>query len=283
MAKKAHNRYEKKVEQKPALSQNKILVIGAPVVAVIVIVGVLFGLGIVHLPSVGSPSTSFSAPNQIPYGPPFTEVSATDYSPAHTYSIYFISWIGCPIGASLSWGIYGSINAYYSSVQNDVYGHYSSPDEGSLANIPGLIFTTGFSFSAKGYNYTFSPFYMYNETMTGTYPSNTPIPSSQLVSTGESEINASGLPSAITSLAYKYTAVVLTNQGKPSAYLGNPAHVNTVLIITGPSGTWMLNGPYFDPTYLLSNTYTYQYLQSNYNGVQPIVDEMSAINSQLNL
>ena len=117
--------------------------------------------------------------------------------------------------------------------------------------------------------------------MTGTYPSNTPIPSSQLVSTGESEINASGLPSAITSLAYKYTAVVPTNQGKPSAYLGNPAHVNTVLIITGPSGTWMLNGPYFDPTYLLS--YTYQYLQSNYNGVNPIVNEMSAINSQLNL
>ena len=38
------SRYEKKVEQKPALSQNKILVIGAPVVAVIVIIGVLFGL-----------------------------------------------------------------------------------------------------------------------------------------------------------------------------------------------------------------------------------------------
>ncbi len=281
MAKKAHNRYEKKIEQKPKLSQNKILVIGAPVVAIIVIVGVLFVSGIVHLPSGGSPSSSFTPPTQIPYGLSFAEVSATDYAPAHSYSIYFISWIGCPIGASVSWGIYGSIKAYYSSVQNDVYGHYSSPDEGSLANIPGLIFTTGFSFSAKGYNYTFSPFYMYNETMTGTYPSNTPIPSSQLVSTGESEINASGLPSAITSLAYKYTAVVPTNQGKPSAYLGNPAHVNTVLIITGPSGTWMLNGPYFDPTYLLS--YTYQYLQSNYNGVNPIVNEMSAINSQLNL
>ena len=60
MAKKAHNRYEKKIEQKPKLSQNKILVIGAPIVAVIVIVGVLFVSGIVHLPSGGSPSSSFT-------------------------------------------------------------------------------------------------------------------------------------------------------------------------------------------------------------------------------
>ncbi len=282
MAKKAHNRYEKKVEQKPALSQNKILVIGAPVVAVIVIVGVLFGMGIVHLPSGGSPSSSFSPPNQIPFGPPFTEVSATDYAPSHSYSIYFISWIGCPYGASLSWGLYGSIKPYYSSVQNDVYGHKSSPNEGGLANIPGLIFNTGFSFVAKGYNYTFSPLYLYNEYLNRSYPACVPIQPDNYVSVGYSEINSSGFPTGITSLAYKYTAVVpLTSTGKPSAYSAPVPHVNTVLIISGPSGTWFLNTFYIDPTYLLS--YTYQYLQTNYNGVQPIVDEMSAINSQLNL
>ncbi len=280
MAKKKHVRYEKVEEKKSAIYESRNFQVAIAVVAVVIVIGVIFGTGIVHFPGLGHGPTYVPPPNQVPYGQ-FVEITSTSYAPSNTYDIYFISWIGCPFGAGESWSLYGSFLSYYPQIVHHVRPNYSDPNEGSDANIPGLLFNDSFSFTAKGNTYNFNPLYVYNETLFGSWPGNNPISSSDLVSFGLNAVNNSGIPSVIASLETKYTTQVGTDQGKPSAFLGNPAHVNTVLFITGPQGTWMLNGPPFDPSNLRG--YTTQYLQSNYGQIAELVSFESALNSKLGL
>ncbi|MUN29399.1 DUF929 domain-containing protein [Sulfuracidifex metallicus] len=163
----------------------------------------------------------------------FIKVSNTGYSKKVT--VYLISWYGCPYGASLSWPLYdalshfGNISAasHYSIYESDVGGY-----------VPGLIFL---NFRPNS-SLSFHVIYLYNQYLNaspnGTYMAN-------LVSGGLNELKVEA-PKWIYTLVDKYDVNdrnIFTGLSLSSpAYLGNPPHIPTTLIITGPNGTWILIG-----------------------------------------
>ncbi|MGC8506527.1 MAG: DUF929 family protein [Thermoplasmata archaeon] len=256
-----------------------VLLVGA-----IIIFSILIGSGIIHigLPSAPSSAAKFSPPSQIPYGSSFVKISTQDYAGSNAVSIYFDSWIGCPIGAANSWVIYGTLSDYGVNLSGHVIYHYSDPDEASVPNLPGILFNSEMRFSTQGVNVQFIPLYIYNETLYGYPYTNTPINQSDLLRAGYQESNSSSsFPSGIAHLIYEYTAVIPTegSNGKPSAYLGSPPHVNTVMIITGKAGTFMLNGPFYSPSNIKG--YTDSYMETNYNSLSYILNSETLFHNQI--
>ena len=217
------------------------------VVAVIASVGGLFGLHIIKFPSL-SPGSSFTAPSVTPWGSG-EQISNSNFG--SNVHIYYISWYGCPFGATDSWPFYIALNQFLNtnlSAHGWVITHESLNGDVD-PNTPGLLFT---SFSYK--SVVFTPVYVYNQTMTGT-PSNGSI-SGGLVSGGLKEINAS-VPASIASLEYKYLYVLPLSGYSTSSFLHfKLPHVNTNIIITGPNGAWLFNGPIYNPSILRQNSTT---------------------------
>ncbi|MGP6294136.1 DUF929 family protein [Caldiplasma sukawensis] len=263
----------------------KILIV---IVGIILIVAVISFSGIINIP-IFSGSESFTPPDYAEWGT-FLKVSDNNYSPSGQMNIYFISWIGCPIGASLSWGLYGAMADYNSSISNIVYSHLSDPNEGSLANIPGVIFTSSATMNINGMHASFKPIYMYNETLFGEEGSDYSLQNGngialapdQVVSYGLSVVQ-SQVPTPIFTIfknyELKYKIVNLDNGTKTSANMTGTQHLTTMLIITGPSGTFILNGPLINPTDLQS--YTLYYLDHHYASVSEISYEISTIQSYM--
>jgi len=249
----SNNNNKKRPDQVKPKSNTLPKLIVVVIGAVLIFTVLYFGGYIPHFQSSQSTQTtqsSFTAPTSIQWGK-FTEISNKDFAGAGQENIYFISWIGCPIGASISWSLNYTFYHYQGVTNVKTEGHYSDPNEaGDLASLPGLLFLDSFSYTnSNGIKVAFYPVYMYNETLFA-YANNTPIASSQLVSAGMSVVNSS-VPSGISSLVYKYTNLVnISNLSpyKPSAFLSTPHHMNTVLVITGSFGTYMLNGQLYTPT-----------------------------------
>ena len=254
----SNNKNKKKPEPvKPkseTISKVIVVVIGAVLIATVLYFGGYFP----DFHSTSSTQPGFSAPTSIPWGS-FTEISNKNLAGSGKENIYFISWVGCPIGASISWSLNYTFYHYQGVTNVKTEGHYSDPNEASnVASLPGLIFLDSFSYtnSNTGVKVSFYPVYMYNESLYFYASNNTTIASSNLVSAGMSVVNSS-VPSDISSLVYKYTNLVdISNLAPytPSAFLSTPHHMNTVLVITGSFGTYMLNGQLYPPTEIKNKT-----------------------------
>ncbi len=271
VSRQAENKQKVSTEQKKQ-NLNKIVSI-VIVVVVVATVGGLFGFHVIKFPSVGNSKPSFSAPTSTPWG---SGEQISDSSFGSNIHIYYISWYGCPFGATDSWAFFLALNSYlgtnlsnhgwttlHTSVAGDVYG-----------STPGLLFS-GFSYK----NVVFQPVYVYNQTMKGT-TSNVSISPSHLVSKGLSEINNT-IP-AVSSLEYKYLYQLPIYGKTVSSFLQfSTPHVNTNIIITGPNGAWLFNGPIYNSSTLRkissSTPYTPQYVMDH----QKIIDT-TAVNSVLN-
>ena len=264
----------------------KIVVI---VIGVVLIITVLYFAGYLpHLNSTESTQPRFTPPTSISSGK-FTEISNENFAGAGQEDIYFITWVGCPIGASISWSLNYTFYHYQGVTNVKTEGNYSDPNEaGDLASLPGLRFLDSFHYTNQntGVKVYFYPVYMYNENLS-TYASNkTRIASSNLVSAGSSVVNSS-VPSGISSLVYKYTNLVNINNippYSPSAFLSTPHHMNTVLVITGSFGTYMLNGPLYNPTDIHGKSYTTleEEQASGYASCPYIANGAQTINSIMN-
>ena len=209
-------------------------------------------------------SNNFSPPSQIPWGK-FVQISSGNFGTQ--VNIYFISWYGCPIGAADSWSLYLALS-HYGNLSSLISGHYSFSGD-SFPDTPGLIFRI---FSAGNVN--FHPYYVYNQTMSGS-PSNSPISGGKL-SFGLNELK-SELPSPIYFLEYAAMEKVPTSgfNGQSSGIANG--HVNTNIIITGPNGAWLLNGPLFSPGVL--SGFTPSQVLENISGNQYVVQGSSSISS----
>ncbi|EQD40437.1 protein containing DUF929, partial [mine drainage metagenome] len=193
--------------------------------------------------------------------------------------VYLSSWYGCPIGASDSWMLLDYFSQYVNMTQYIQINHTPFANDTS---VPGLLFRT-FSYehpatnvSAK-YVVDFYPYYLYNLYLNATaagfnnVEGGTPINSSLLVATGESELNYSGLPGSIIRIVENITTMDHINgTSKASAFLHSPHKINTVMVITGPGGTWILNLYIISPGSLTSHTP--KYMLDNYT-------KMPAVNS----
>ena len=269
--KKAHIKAQKIEEEKknappyPIAMLKKHLKVVAVVIVVIVIIAV-FAFNLVHLPTSNG---AYQLPANIPFSDfgTYYKVNSTDYAPSNSVNIYFVTWVGCPYGAGDSWELYNYLNGF-SSIKSSVSGHFSDPNEGALASVPGLLFTNS-PISVKGVNginINLDSYYMYNEYMTqgynAPYVNITSGTSTNAISVALSELQADNLPSQIFNIVKDFTTVVeATGYTKASAYLGNPPHINTITIFTGPKGTYLVNGGMINPQPL--EQYTYETLLSN--------------------
>ncbi len=221
----------------------------------------------------------FSAPSSIKPGK-YYEISNKDLLNNGSSAVFFISWYGCPIGATDSWPLYLTMNKttdisshvrYNTADPTDIYGN------GSVGQ-PGLLFNGNFTFKNNGTVFSFHPLYMFNKTMTGTVKNKT-IPET-LVSYGLSLINST-YPSNVAKMFNKY-ATSITFSG----------HLTTTFIITGPHGTYIFNTFMYQPGNELGtgtwssthNTYrpfTPQYVMSNLKTDSSIDGAASTFSSYL--
>ncbi len=243
--------------------------------------GIPYGLGIVTFTHNTRQSTI-----SIPSGK-FYQISTKDYAPPGHVDVYFSSWYGCPIGAADSWMILCSFNPYVNmslhSVRNQV------PFKNGTS-VPGLLFNN-FSFydSNTSKTVSFYPFYLYNLYLNRTadgfnnLTGGTPIPGNELVSTGLSELNGSGFPTPITGIISNITTVdPIAGTDTPSAFLhpaSRPSKINTVMVITGPGGTWILNRYVITPSTLTA--YSAQYMQSNCASMSSVTSASSNLSKTL--
>lgn len=184
----------------------------------------------------------------------YEKVSSSDLLPNGANHIYFISWYGCPVGADNSWVLYSLLNASTNgAASKDVILHTS------ISGTPGLLFLKGkpydnlmenISFKVNNQPFTFTSLYMYNQTLMGTvynqsigtpgpgYSYNcTPQANASRITAGLNVIKAN-LPSSVYNIAKEYeTEVPVANHTKAIAI--NGGNIVTMLIITGPDGTYV--------------------------------------------
>ncbi|KPV45871.1 hypothetical protein SE19_07990 [Acidiplasma aeolicum] len=181
-------------------------------------------------------------------------------------NILLVSWLGCPIGASLSWPLYFALTHY----GNVSYYQWHSDPSDVYPDTPGLIFT---GFKSNDINATF--IYLYNETLTGNAQNKTI--NGNLVDYGLSELKSSVNVSEYE-IIKKYTTQEWISGSffQSSADSVSPHHINTVLLISGPNGTYFLNGGLYSPknissysdNYLMENGLNITYIRSAENEIE---------------
>ena len=166
----------------------------------------------------------------------YMKISNNDLLNGTQDHIYFISWVGCPIGADNSWVLYKFLNSTR-DVANDVQLHKSK------ANTPGLLFLNGthklgenISFQYAGVPFTFTSLYLYNQTMTGNVYNN-PLSASSRVSYGLSVLKGN-LPGSVYQVANEWETQVKI-QNETGSWSAKTGHLVTMLILTGPDGTFV--------------------------------------------
>ncbi|EHP68179.1 protein of unknown function (DUF929) [Metallosphaera yellowstonensis MK1] len=167
----------------------------------------------------------------------FVKVSSNDYAPPGKVDVYFVSWYGCPYGATLSWPLYLALD-HYGQVQ--VIPHYSLSEEELGGAVPGLLFQ-GFEPNSS---VDFHFLYIYNQYLNAT-PDGKPL-NGEAVQIGLQEIQ-NDLPPWVSQYVEQYqlnlTRVPAPNGTvTPIAYASPIPHIVTTLIITGPGGTWLMLG-----------------------------------------
>lgn len=221
-----------------------------------VIVVLLLAIAFIRPP--GNASSGISG--NIQWGS-FTKISSQNYG--DVTHIYYISWLGCPIGAADSWAFYLALSQY-GNISSSVTPHHSDPND-QPANVPGLLFG---NFTVGGI--VFSPYYVYNQYLNVSI-SGIPLTRSNTVQVGLGELQSS-LPAQIFTLE-KSAMQTAPTEGMPGAPYAMPSstylgHINTNIIITGSKGAWILNGPLYSPSGITS--YTPQQLLQDAASVQAI-------------
>ncbi|BBG25467.1 DUF929 domain-containing protein [Sulfuracidifex tepidarius] len=230
MAKRKNNVKTKNKKQDSKLIYIPFIVLGVLIVA-------LIGFTSFSHP-VFSPSSSFSS-SPAPFK--FFQVNTQNYAGNDSVQVFFISWYGCPYGATDSWALYKTLSQY-GNIQATP-GH--SISEPNIPYIPSLWFTSFKPNSSVYFHYL----YMYNEYLNAT-PSGIPINpengSAVIVGLQEIKDNLSYAP-WIYNIIEQYevdTPLVSSSSGLNDsiAYSTSAPHIATMIIITGPGGTYALIG-----------------------------------------
>ncbi len=243
---------------------------GAIIVAIIVVVGVVIGSGIIKT----NPGTTATTQTSVTSGT-WTKVSSSDIG-SGGINIYFLSWQGCPIGASDSWAIYNYFHTTFPSLSNKSMiklEHFSDPNE-SPNNIPGLLFNN-FTTSSSGISYSFHVIYVYPEYL--------PPDGSTSVNDGISVLKSdSGFPSAVINKFIDMQTNVPTVSLNGQAIANYAGHLTSSLIVTGPKGSYYFEGEMFNPTdisgiqpsTLISSISSYSYILTASTNIGTTVSEV---------
>lgn len=223
------------------------------------IISVIAVVIIVFIVIIAVTNPFFAAPTSISPDK-YYKISDHDLLSNGSTGIYFISWLGCPIGATDSWALYYAMNSttdIYSHVEyHEAYNQDIYANAAATAGQPGLLFKGTFSFQFNGKKVTFYPLYMYNQTMKGTV-NNVSLSPSDLASYGLSLINST-LPSGVAKMFNKYASDITYDH-----------HLETTFIITGPHGAYILNSFMYNPAILGTGTWTNNSSTNTYSPYPP--------------
>jgi hypothetical protein len=170
----------------------------------------------------------------------WTKITDQDFAPANKTEVFFVGWVGCHVAAMDSWLIY-YVLSHYGIIFT--YQYHTSDPYRTPPNTPGLLFE-GVKIP-KTSPVIFDYIYLYNEYLN---ESLLPIPQPMNYSLSPSIATYMGLmelkefePQWVYNIAVTYN-VPIVGQYK------TPPHVATMLIVTGPNGTWLLIGPSYSPS-----------------------------------
>lgn len=150
--------------------------------------------------------------------------------------VYYITWDGSPTGDAGSWAVYDFMhtNKYDGTVNLS-----QSMDKYEYNNTPGIIFngTENYDVHYGKINTIIVPVYLYGENLTN----------STTVSSGLKTLKAD-VPASIYNEVKSYTTeAIVDGLSIPSDNMSGIPHINSVTIITGPAGAYLLNGYIVDP------------------------------------
>ncbi|BCU70468.1 DUF929 domain-containing protein [Stygiolobus caldivivus] len=169
----------------------------------------------------------------------FIKVSNQDLAQAGISCIIFISWYGCPFGAADSWVLYAFLSHY-----GKIYYNFSYSDPYDVyPNTPSLIFL---SFKPNS-SIHFRFLYLYNRYLNAT-ASGSQI--SNYIQYGLNQIQKD-FPNYYK-LIKEYVVEKWAQGGffQAAAYMGNPPHIPTLILISGDKGTYLLIGYMYNPSFI---------------------------------
>lgn len=166
----------------------------------------------------------------------YCKVSDTDLMSNHNTYIYYVTWVGSPYGDAGSWAI-------YKFMENNGYNTISFKKSTSMCNYeyndtPGIVFNDEkYDVKYNNINTIIVPVYLYGENLT----SNTNV-------TAGLQTLKEDVPAPIYKEIKIYTTeAIVDGLSIPSDNISAISHINSVTLITGPSGTYILNGYIIDP------------------------------------
>ncbi|AEE93875.1 conserved Sulfolobales protein (DUF929) [Acidianus hospitalis W1] len=170
----------------------------------------------------------------------WVKVTNQDFAPVNKTEVFLDGWIGCHVAAMDSWLIFYVLSHYGF---NFTYEFHTSDPYRTPPNVPGLIFE-GYK-APKNSPIIFDWIYMYNQYLNEALlptpqPMNYSISNTIAIYYGLMELKEFA-PQWVYNIAVTYN-VPIVGQYK------SPPHVVTMLIVTGPNGTWLLLGPSYPPS-----------------------------------
>ena len=240
---------------------------------------------LIILPSIKPPTTQAS--ESFPFLH-FVKVSNQDYaSSPNIVDVYLVSWEGCPYGATQSWPLYLALSHYGKINVTPIWSDpepLPSPTGGvsTPMQVPGLLFQTFIPNGSVHFHffYMIGRMFTNNDSISLTNGTIVPYSGDSIVTLEQQELQKD-VPNWVYNLIAKYELNTPFGQYPNLADAGNPPHIATVILITGPNGTWMIIG--YDqtlnsvaPYYFATSGYTPQELYGNISkGVIPKVNVTS--------
>jgi len=200
----------------------------------------------------------------------FFYASSEDFAPPGQVDVYLVGWTGCHVALSDGWPLYIIMSGF--GQLNYTFG--TSNPYRPFPNTTGLIFTEYQPYEPNEPVH-FYYIYLYNKWMNETANCE-PIPQGDLIPVGANETEHF-LPTPLAQLVMHYQLDAMFNgTHEPLAIL--KTHIVTVLIITGPNGTYMAYGPLYNilplkeanGQYIMEHIYDHKMFPNIWQGVNVI-------------
>ncbi|AGO61106.1 MULTISPECIES: DUF929 family protein [Ferroplasma] len=159
--------------------------------------------------------------------------------------VYYITWGGSPTGDAGSWALYDFLHSNGFNM-NGTFNETQSMSGYQYNNTPGLIFNTSYTYSVTydHRNTIVVPVYLYGENL-----NNNTTPAAGL------KVLKADVPSSVYNVVKGYTTeAIVGGLSISSDNMSSIPHINSVTLITGPSGAYLFNGYIVDPADYTNDT-----------------------------
>ena len=177
----------------------------------------------------------------------YCKVSSSDLikNNSNTY-VYYVTWNGSPAGNAGSWAIYTFLKENGYNMTNH-FNTSESMKNFEYNNTPGLIFNNSmYSVTYHGAKTVIVPVYLYGENLTN----------GTTVSSGLKVLKTEVPEPIYQEIKIYTTEAIVGGLSIPSDNISSMPHINSVTLITGPTGAYIWNGYLINPTNFISNNRT---------------------------